>query len=135
LSASDSLLIRGQNALKSGEYDRAIDTYGGVGKAPSSGPEQAVEADYYIGEALVDKADYAQALGHFQSVLSTSTAAERWVLPWAHFQSGYCYLKLNDDAAARKEFEKSLDYEDFDFKNWLEYRAKRELDEIKKKSG
>jgi len=135
LAASDTLMIAAQNALKSGNYDKAINLFMMLKSQPGNSPEELAEAEFGIGSAYFEKAAYADALQEFQAIFSISLRDERWLIPWARFQSALCYLKLNNLPAAKKEFEQVLSYDDYDFENWVSFRAKRELEQLHKKSG
>ena len=135
LTQSDTALIRAENALKSGNYDKALALFMDVKNSSACGPEEIAEAEYGAGEALYEKGAYDEARQHFQIVIGLAIQEERWLLPWAHYQSALCWIKLNNILAAKKELEQALEYDDYDFKGWLNYRAGRELEALKKKSG
>lgn len=135
LALPDTLLIRAQNALRTGNDEKAITLFTSLKNIPLISPDCVGEAEYGIGEALFDRGAYGDALRRFQSVLGLTLTQEGWLLPWSHYQSALCHLKLNNTQSAKNELERALEYDNYDFKNWIEFRAKRELEELGKNSG
>ena len=131
LSATDTALLQAQNALRSGAYGQSLTLFSKLKTVPATSPDILAEAIYGIGETEVEQSSYAEALQQFQLVLSFSVKEEQWLIPWSHYQSALCYLKLGQRDAAHKEFEKVLDYDNYDFKNWLTFRTERELAKFK----
>lgn len=134
LELPDTLLIRAQNALKTGNDERAITLFTSLKNIPLISSDRIAEAEYGIGEALFDRGAYGDALPRFQSVLGLTLTQEGWLLPWSHYQSALCHLKLHNTQGAKNELERALEYDDYDFKNWIEFRVKRELEELAKSS-
>ncbi len=127
MSESDTSLIRAQNALRSGAYEQALALYTRMKSSGTADPTVAAETEFGLGEALFHEESYNNALEHYQSVRSIAQTDERWLLPWSHYQSGLCDLKLGRPEAAREEFKQVQQYDDYDFKEWLRFRAEREL--------
>lgn len=132
LSRQDTLLLSAQNAQKSGDYDRADKIYSSISSTADLSPEILVQSAYGLGEVLYERTSYAAAAEQFKKIFSSAVSREQWLLPWSHYQAGMCYVKTGNKEQAVKEFEKVLDYDEYDFKNWLEFRSRRELDQLKK---
>ncbi len=131
LTEEAKFLLYGQNALRSGNTDEAGRNFLNViQKTPS--PDMRAEAIYGFGETLFEQKKYSEALEQFGNVLRMSIRSEQWLLPWSEYQSGLCQVKLGGIAEAKKHFEKVDEYDDYDFKNWLGFRAERELAKLKK---
>ncbi len=132
LSPDDTLLLAAQNAVKSGYFDRAGELFGALRSSSNLSADLAAEAVYGLGETLFERGSYAEALPVFRQIDEMKIDRELWLKPWSHYYSGLAHLKLGDAAAAKKEFEKVLEYDEYDFKNWLEFRSKRELEKLNK---
>ena len=135
LQAADSLLIVTQNAVHSGNYDDAIKTSSSITALSGVSSDMLLEAEYLRAESYFEKKSYAEALHGYQSMSGKTAERELWLIPWSHYQSGLCLLKLNNPTLAKKEFEQAQEYDEYDFHNWLEFRTKRELEKIEKKSN
>jgi tetratricopeptide (TPR) repeat protein len=132
LTSFDTLFIQAQNASKSGKYKNAETLLAVLNSNSTLSLEEKAEVEITIGETFFDEDSFAVALQHFQQASLYKLQQERWILPWSHFQSGMCHVKLNDKVSAKKEFEQVLEFDDYDFKNWLNVRAKRELEKLQK---
>jgi tetratricopeptide (TPR) repeat protein len=133
LHPSDTLLTSGQNALKSGDYATAGVRFRALVNISSPESDDYREGLYGIGETYFEQGSFAPALAMYREVLGSSPRNEKWLSPWAHFQSGICLNKLGDPSAAEKEFRSVLDQEEYDFENWLHFRAEREGDRLTKR--
>ena len=131
LAAGDTLLISAQNALNSGAYDQSLSLYTELKSMPKLSHDVAVEAIFGTAETYFQKKLYNDALQEYQQVIAAYPKEEIWLIPWSHYQSAICHLKFGQREAARREFEKVQEYDDYDFKNWLFFRAERELAKIK----
>ena len=132
LAPSDTMALAAQNALRSGNYDRAILLYAKVQALVAPTDELQAEADFGIGEALYEKGAYNESLARLERASKATLVRERWLHPWSHYQRGLAALKIADPHLAKLEFEHALEYEEFDFKNWLEFRAKREIEKLER---
>lgn len=132
LAPSDTMALAAQNALRSGNYDRAILLYAKVQSIVAPTDELQAEADFGTGEALYEKGEYNESLARLERASRAAPVRERWLLPWSHYQRGLAALKLSDSRLAKLAFEQALDYEEYDFKNWLEFRAKREIEKLER---
>ncbi|HEV8538979.1 MAG TPA: tetratricopeptide repeat protein, partial [Bacteroidota bacterium] len=132
LHDADTLLLAAQNALRSGMYDAVITFATALKAASGVSSDMILEADFLLAESLFEKKSYADALGTYRTIASRKIEREVWLHPWSHYQSGLCLLKLSDIQGARKEFEKVLEYDEYDFRNWLDFRSKRELEKMEK---
>ncbi|HTK80706.1 MAG TPA: tetratricopeptide repeat protein, partial [Bacteroidota bacterium] len=130
MAAEDSLLIAAQNALNSGAYDSASAYASQLQRMAGHSTDMNLEAQFLIAESFFEKKSYQQALEGYRSIAVKKAERELWLVPWSHYQSGLCLLKLNDPGNAKKEFERTLDSEEYDFSNWIEFRAKREIEKI-----
>lgn len=133
LSDPDSALIRAQGLLRSGRGDKALGVFSAVTQMPGANSSIIAEATYGMGEALAERHAYREALEDFHAVAGMKlNPVDAWLEPWSHYQGGMCLVRLNEKAMAKKEFEKTLEFGDYDFENWISYRARRELDDLKK---
>jgi tetratricopeptide (TPR) repeat protein len=132
LTREDTLFLSAQNAQKSGDADQATKSYSSITTLSGVSPEILAQSVYGLGEILYERASYIAAAEQFQKIFSLPVNKEQWLQPWAHYQAGMCYVKSGNNSQAVKEFEKALDYDEYDFKNWLEFRSRRELDQLKK---
>ncbi len=135
LESADTLLLTMQNAIRSGDYEKARAASSQLSSTTGIFSDMESEAEYLRGESHIEQQTYTLALPFFQSIASKKIEGELWLLPWAHYQSGLCFKKLHDNKSAKREFEQALDYDDYDFQNWLEFRSKRELMKIEKNSN
>jgi tetratricopeptide (TPR) repeat protein len=135
MAAEDSLLIAAQNALNSGAYDSASALASQLQRRAGQSTDFNSEAQFLIAESFFEKKSYQQALEGYRSIAVKKAEHELWLVPWSHYQSGLCLLKLNDQSNAKKEFERTLDSEEYDFSNWIEFRAKREIEKIDSRPG
>ncbi|MFI5252932.1 MAG: tetratricopeptide repeat protein [Bacteroidota bacterium] len=131
LGSDDSVLISAQNLSKSSRYDKALEL---LARLKISAPSLVrTEVMYRIGETYYDRGSYGEALKSFQDVLSQHLPkSEEWMFPWAYYYSAMCDVKLGNKIEAKKFFEKTTDYDDYDFEHWLSYRTKRELERLNK---
>ncbi|TAK60913.1 MAG: DUF3808 domain-containing protein [Bacteroidetes bacterium] len=132
MSGVDSLLMCAKNAFKTGAYNTAKELYKKLDSLQSISPSLRAEARFGIGEILIEQEAFAEALPYFNSVLTINVGEEFWLIPWSHYQLGFCHSKLGNSTVARHEFEAVQDYdENYDFKNWLGFRTERELERLK----
>ncbi len=129
-SDQDTMLLHAQNTLKCGDYELALKLFSPLTRLNREPHDLALEAYYCSGEALFEQGKYPEALSQFQMISSGSPKDELWLLPWSHYHIALCYLKLNKTELAHKAFDKVLEYDNYDFKNWLAFRTERELSKI-----
>jgi tetratricopeptide (TPR) repeat protein len=134
LSPADTLLIAAGNALHTGAYDEAIEAASRLASSAGVPGDVALQAEFLRGESYFWKKSYAEALPRYRAAAAQTPAAETWLLPWSHYQSGLCLLKMDDASGALEEFRRAQDYDEYDFHNWLEFRIKREIEKIEKSS-
>lgn len=127
---SDSLLVVAGNFFAAGSYDAAVKAYATLQGLVPRTDETSVEAEFGIGYARYEQGLYDEAAAAFRRVSQAQVKQERWLLPWAHYLTGQCALKRNASAEARASFERAADYDDYDFDNWLSFRARRELEKL-----
>ncbi len=133
LSDPDSMLIRARGLFHSGKYEQAEAAFIALMQLPGITNSVRAEATYGLGETFSEQHSYRQALDNFKAVVAMKLdPIDAWLEPWGHYQCGMCSVKLNEKAQAKKEFEKTLEYDDYDFQNWISYRAKRELEDLNK---
>lgn len=130
LSSADSLIVLARLALRRGDYEESISFYNATTDQSRLTVDQRGEALYGIGECRYELKQYEKAARHFRSLLTLNVTAERWVIPWSHFMLGQIALKKNDVAAAVTEFKQVLEFDDYDNRNWLNFRAEQELEKI-----
>lgn len=130
LSTVDSLLIKAKSAHKCGRYGHAVRLYGEIVERKDISEDRRAEAVYGMGESLFEMAKYNDAAQRFRSVLRLQVTSEHWVYPWSRFMLAQIALKRNDRAAARRDFERVLEYESYDHRNWLAFRAQQELERM-----
>ncbi len=132
ISDADSMLLNAKNAFKSGTYDKAIALYMMLDTLQGVPVAIKTEAVYLLGEVFVEQKKYAEALPYFGRTLSSNIGDENWLTPWAHYQLGMCHTNIGNKTVAKHEFELALNIDDdYDFKNWLTFRAERELERLK----
>ena len=133
LAPDDSLLLSAQNMLCSGNYAGAIPLFTLLRSRPGVSNILKAEAVYGLGQISYLQGSYAEALKSFLEVASMQLPqSDEWLVPWSHYFSGLCSEKMHDAETAKRSFEKTTDYDDYDFENWLNYRAKQELEHLKK---
>ena len=130
LSDSDILQIQAENALRSGSYDSAKILLQRLIALPSASADVLAEAVYDLGLAFYEQKEYSEARSRFQEALNRKIDREQWLTPWSHYYRGICHAKLGNEADARKDLEQVLDFDEYDFKNWLAFRTKRELEKL-----
>lgn len=128
----DSLLCTAQNAGKSGNHDGAFRIFSRLNDVSQQRPDVHAEILYGLGESLYERKLYSDALASFRQIPQEKIERELWLKPWAHYYSGLCFVKIGEPFNAKKEFELALEYEEYDFKNWLDFRSRRELDKLDK---
>jgi len=132
ISSADSLLVIGNNLFKSGNYDDAIALFRQLDSLSGVSPSLQAEARYGIGETLFEQKLFAEALPYFNAVLTATIGDEQWLIPWAHYQLGLCHTSIGNKTVAKQEFTKALAFDnEYDFKNWLDFRTERELERLK----
>ena len=134
LSAIDSLIMLGRSAYRRSDFEEASRFYTVVLQNSGANGDRKGEAAYGLGECAFDRQQYDDAAVQFREALKLNVKSERWVLPWSHFMLGQIAVKAGDFAAARKEFNRVLDYDDYDGRNWLSFRAEQELERLKHRS-
>jgi tetratricopeptide (TPR) repeat protein len=132
---SDSLLVFAENALYSRRYDRARQLFAELASAPDAPSEIVRRAEYGSAEVLYETGKYAEAREVFRHISGEDVAGEEWLLPWSHYHSGKCSVRLGDKATALTDFEQVLKYDDYDFENWLGFRTEREIQNLKGEQG
>jgi tetratricopeptide (TPR) repeat protein len=133
LAANDSLLLHAQNLDRCGRFESAIEAYQRLLARSQLDGLTRIEAVYGQGEAELGKGDTAKGRVNFDQVTGMQVPEdEKWFYPWSYYRSGSCALTMKDTATAKIKFEKALTYEDYDFENWLSFRAKRKLEDIQR---
>jgi tetratricopeptide (TPR) repeat protein len=133
LHPSDTLLTSGQNALKSGAYATAEARFRALTNISSPSSDDYAEGLYGLAETYFGQGSYTPALAQYREVAASSLHTEKWLGPWSHYQAGLCLNKLGDQASAEKEFRAVLEHEEYDFENWLRFRAEREGERLAKR--
>lgn len=131
LTLVDSLLIAARNLHRCGLYDRSVQLYVDILRSYSLTNDQRAEAVYRMGDCLFDDEKFDEAEEQFRTVAGLTATSERWVLPWAHFMLGQIAMKRQDHATAKREFERARDYDGYDHRGWLTFRAEQELERLK----
>jgi tetratricopeptide (TPR) repeat protein len=127
----DSLLIAARNLHRCGKYGEAIQLYTDILYRYTLSDDQRAEAVYRTGECLFDDGKFKEAEEQFLMVLDLNVTSERWVHPWAHFMLGQIAMKRQDWATARREFERTQEFDGYDHRGWLLFRTERELERLK----
>jgi tetratricopeptide (TPR) repeat protein len=133
MTGSDTLLCAAQNNQKSGAHDEAIRLYTLIqSSTPVSNDDMAL-ATFGIGETMFDAKSYAEALPYFRRLAASKIDFELWLRPWSHYYAGVCLAKTGDPEGAGAEFRQVFKYDEYDFKNWIEFRSRRELTKLGQK--
>ena len=130
LTSLDSLLVVARSAHRLNQHEKAITTYGTIAHSGYSNAEQSAEAIYGIGECLKDLGRPDEAAAQFRQLQGRDVGAEKWVLPWAQFMLGEIAVAKGDRTSAKRCFTRVLSYDDYDSRNWLEFRSEQELEKL-----
>jgi tetratricopeptide (TPR) repeat protein len=132
VTATDTLLCAAQNKQKSGAHEEAIRLFARVQGTPSVANDDMALATFGIGETIFDGKSYAEALAHFRHLSASPIETELWLKPWSHYYAGVCLAKGGDSEGAAG-IAAVFNYDEYDFKNWLEFRSRRELTNLGQK--
>jgi tetratricopeptide (TPR) repeat protein len=133
MSGKDTLLCLAQNKQKSGAHDDAIRLFTRIQSTPLVANDDMALAIFGLGETMIDRKSYAEALVHFRRLSASPIESELWLKPWSHYYAGVCLAKSGDSEGAAAELRQVFNYDEYDFKNWLEFRSRRELTKLGQK--
>jgi tetratricopeptide (TPR) repeat protein len=126
----DSLMVVARNFHRRNMIPTALETYTDLLARYTLTNDQRAEIVFRMGDCYYDADRYDEAAEQFRSALELKVLNERWVIPWSHFMLGQIALKKGDLVAARREFERVNDFDNYDHKNWLTFRAEREIEKM-----
>lgn len=96
----DTVFKSGLTYLNGGQYDLAIQAFQDYLKNYGN-TDQAVSAQFYIGEAYYSKGNYARAAEEYNNCLERYSTGSK--LPAAQLKKGYALLELGKTSAAERE--------------------------------
>lgn len=126
ISDFDLKLIKGLNLRESNKLDEAIVTYNEIIESDMSGlknsDDDLIRLYYDLGVTYTYNNDLDKAIEFFNKCIKLRPNTEIWLIPHSYFELGKIYDKKGDRKRSAEMFEIIFDYDDFDFKSFLEMR-------------
>jgi tetratricopeptide (TPR) repeat protein len=126
LSDFEKKLITAMNLRESNKLIDAINSYQEI---ITSGIRNKYKSDddlirFYFGFGLAYSynKDFDKAIECFNKCIELNPESEKWLLPHSYFELGKIYYKKGEKKKSDDMFEKIFNYDDFDFKSFLEMR-------------
>ena len=127
LDAIEKELIRGANDVEAHKFDSGRQLLQPIAANRNATADQRAEAAYFLGEALRHSQEYNQALTAYKQVIELQPKGETWLIPWAYFRLSQVYWELGDKKSHRVYLDRSQVYDDYDYKDWLDFQIDRDL--------
>ncbi len=131
LSRADADNIRGSNELGRHNAEAAQRLYEQAAQEAEGDPDALAEALYGIQQCQYERGLFAESAATGARAAALSPANEKWVAPHAWFKRGQAEAKLGKTDEARTAFKAVEEYDDYDYQESLESRAREELDTLK----
>jgi|GEM_PF-928149 len=106
-------------------YDQLVETYinvNTVSTKKSVSDDDLIRLYYDIGVTYTYKKSNEKALEYFNKCIKLNPENERWLVPHSYFEIGKIYSKQKNKKKSEEMFEAIYNYDDFDFKSFLEMR-------------
>ncbi len=122
----DKDLITAMNYRETNRVDQAISMYEDMlvkrEHLKSGTVDDRIRLFHNLGLSYHYVKQYDKATDYFQRCLPLKPETEKWLVPHSYFELGKIYSEKGDRKKAVEMFEKTHDYDDFDFESFLEMR-------------
>jgi tetratricopeptide (TPR) repeat protein len=83
-----------------------------------------------LGSTYFEEKEYTQAAMHFTQITGLTIKEKNWLVPYAHYQLGLCFLRNVQKGLAKQSFEKVLTFENYENEERIKEATEEELDKI-----
>ena len=125
----DKALMKARLLCDGGYYQQSLDVLTGYTPA---GKKDTIELTYRKARIYQGMEKYQEAIALHKKTINLSLGISNYFAPNSCLQLGYIYRKLNDKENAKLYFLEALSYEDYEYKNSIETKAKAGLNELEK---
>ncbi|MBK9227888.1 MAG: tetratricopeptide repeat protein [Ignavibacteria bacterium] len=114
------------NYRESGKQKEAISKYESMlankDHLKSGTEDDKIRLFHNIGLSYVYDKQNDKAIENFFKCLTIEPETESWLVPHSYFELGKIYYELGNKEKSKEMFDKTYDYDDFDFESFLEMR-------------
>lgn len=132
LNKLDSLLITGINLLESNSFNEALSVFDNI---LNLGLLDVYNTDDYkvkfyhdYGKIFYRLKNYTKAIEYLTLAVTFKPRKELWKIPHSYFELAKIYNVLGDNNKSKEMLEKIEEYNDFDFKMFLEMRIRNYIE-------
>lgn len=126
----DKILMKCRLYFDGGYYQEALNILNGFSAKDNY---SLVEFNYRKGRIYHQLGDYSKAIIFYLKTIELSGNKNYYFAPNSALQMGYIYKEQNNKELARLYFQKALSYQDYEYKNSIDNKAKAAMAELKKK--
>jgi tetratricopeptide (TPR) repeat protein len=112
-----------------GYYQQSLTT---IDSYTPTSKKDSIELTYRKARIYQGMDKHHEAITLYKQIIKTSPNSGYYFAPNSCLQLGYIYRKLNNKEAAKQYFLEALSYDDYEYKNSIETKAKAGLNELGK---
>ena len=125
----DKVLMKSRLLCDGGYYQQSLALISNY--APTT-KKDSLELNYRKARIYHGMEKYPEAIALYKQTIKNSSGSAYYFAPSSSLQLGYIYRKQNNKEAAKQYFLEVLSYEDYEYKNSIETKAKAGLNELGK---
>lgn len=130
ISSIEKSLMSARNLFDGGYYGKAISKLEILKQNNSLNEVEKLELNYRLGRVFHEQKNYENALQSYKNCFDYSGSEQRWMAVYAVFYTAVIYKEKNDLISAKKYYQQCLKYDDYDYQNGLEQKAKAALKKL-----
>jgi tetratricopeptide (TPR) repeat protein len=127
------ILMRSRLYFDGGYFHQALETINTFNVKDSQNQKDNLEFYYRKGRIYHQLNNYSNASLYYLKTIEISPNSNYYFAPNAALQMGYIYKDQGNKELARIYFQKALSYQNYEYKNSIDNKAKGALNEMKKK--
>lgn len=129
----DRILMKARLFFDGGYYQKALETINTFNSKETHPAKDLIEFYYRKGRIYHLLNNSSNASLYYLKTIELSKNVSYYFAPNAALQMGYIYKEQNNKELARIYFQKALSYQNYEYKNSIDNKAKAALNEMKKK--
>jgi hypothetical protein len=128
----DKILMKARLYSDGGYNNQALETLKAFPINTTTNKKDIIEYYYRKGRIYHHLNNYSSAILFYLKTIELSSNLNYYFAPNSALQMGYIYKEQNNKELARIYFNKALSYQDYEYKNSIDNKAKAALNELKK---
>jgi hypothetical protein len=129
----DRILMKARLFFDGGYYQKALETINTFNSKEAHPAKDLIEFYYRKGRIYHLLNNSSNASLYYLKTIELSKNVNYYFAPNAALQMGYIYKEQNNKELARIYFQKALSYQNYEYKNSIDNKAKAALNEMKNK--